>query len=488
MNRHSHRLSFIALSLLLSACTVGPDYQAPALNTPESFKQVAGWKVAEPAAQMPEDWWSLYGDAELDALIERLNANNQSLASAAASYRQAQAIVRGARAGFLPQINLNTGVSRAGQGGGSSTIGTTEGVSVSGANAASVSKTYEASLGVSWELDLWGKLRRQLEADQASLAASAADLAAVRLSQQSQLVQNYLQLRVLDEQKRLLEATLAAYERSLKLTQNQYNAGIVPKSDVSQAQSQLHGTRAQLIDLEYQRAQFEHAIAVLIGVAPSELSLAPRAGVPELPGVPASVPSRLLERRPDIAAAERRVMSANAQIGVAEAAWYPDLTLSATGGYRNGALDGWFSLPNRFWSIGPSFATVLFDGGLIRSQVEQAEAAYDISVADYRQTVLTGFREVEDYLVQLDVYSRELAARELALESAREALRLVENQYKAGTVDYNAVVSLQASALDSERNWLSLKGNRLLASAQLITALGGGWQTGEKAEVEASKP
>jgi len=228
MNRHSHRLSFIALSLLLSACTVGPDYQAPALNTPESFKQVAGWKVAEPAAQMPEDWWSLYGDAELDALIERLNANNQSLASAAASYRQAQAIVRGARAGFLPQINLNTGVSRAGQGGGSSTIGTTEGVSVSGANAASVSKTYEASLGVSWELDLWGKLRRQLEADQASLEASAADLAAVRLSQQSQLVQNYLQLRVLDEQKRLLEATLAAYERSLKLTETSTTPALFP--------------------------------------------------------------------------------------------------------------------------------------------------------------------------------------------------------------------------------------------------------------------
>ncbi|MEO4046498.1 efflux transporter outer membrane subunit [Pseudomonas sp. CAU 1711] len=471
------RLSFLLAALMLAGCAVGPDYLRPTSAPAVEFKQAAGWKSAAPAdTQLRDDWWKLYGDAELDALIERLDANNQNLASAAAQYRQAQALVRGARAGLFPSLGLNAGVTRAGQGGGDSTIGTSEGVSVSGANASTVSKTYETSLGVSWELDLWGKLRRQLESENAGLDASAADLAAVRLSQQSQLVQNYLQLRVLDRQKHLLDETVATYKQAYRIAENQYKAGIVPRSDVTQALTQLKGTEAEAVDIEYQRAQLEHAIAVLVGVAPSAFELAVRDDVPALPGVPLSLPSTLLERRPDVAAAERRVMAANAEIGVAEAAYYPELSLSATGGYRSGGLDDWISSPNRFWSIGPSFALNLFDGGLIRSRVEQAEASYDQTVADYRQTVLSSFREVEDYLVQLAVLEREAAVQQEALDAARESLRLLLNQYKAGTVEFTDVVSVQTTALSNERTRLSLQGSRLIASVQLIAALGGGWQ------------
>ncbi|MBM7061932.1 efflux transporter outer membrane subunit [Pseudomonas sp. UL073] len=477
MNALPIRPLCLALAVLtLSACAVGPDYQRPQLDSPAAFKQAAGWKAATPVDALQRGaWWELYGDAQLNQLIERLNANNQSLASAEAQYRQARALVRGARASFFPTIGADVGVTRAGQGGGSNTISTGDGISVSGSNQASVSKSYDASIGVSWELDLWGKLRRQLEADSASMDASAADLAGVRLSLQSELVQNYLQLRVLDEQKRLLDATVVAYQRALKLTDNQYNAGIVPKSDVTQARTQLKSTQAQAVDLEYQRAQLEHAIAVLVGVPPANFELAEVDQVPALPQVPVSVPSALLERRPDIAAAERRIIAANADIGVEKAAYYPDLTLSATGGYRSGSLNDWISAPNRFWSIGPSFAMTLFDGGIIRSRVEQAEASYDQTVADYRQTVLDGFREVEDYLVQLDVFERESAIQQEALDAARESLRLIENQYKAGTIDYNSVVNVQTSALSNERTLLGLRGSRLTASVQLIAALGGGW-------------
>ncbi|MBC9250751.1 RND transporter [Pseudomonas alcaligenes] len=470
------RLSAIALALLLAGCAVGPDYQRPDSASASHYKESAGWKAAAPAdTALRSDWWQLYGDAELDGLIKRLNSNNQNLASAEAQYRQARALARGARASFFPSLSLDTGVTRAGQGGGDSTIGTTGGVSVSGSNAAQISKTYDASLGVSWELDIWGKLRRQLESDNASAEASAADLAAVRLSQQSELVQDYLQLRVLDQQKRLLDETVAAYKQAYRIAENQYKAGIVPKSDVTQALTQLKSTEADAVDLEYQRAQLEHAIAVLVGVAPADFSLAVQNQVPALPTVPQSLPSTLLERRPDIAAAERRVIAANADIGVAKAAYYPDLTLSATGGYRSGSFNDWISTPNRFWSIGPAFAMSLFDGGLISSQVDQAEAGYDKTVADYRQTVLDGMREVEDYLVQLAVLERESQVQQEGLDAARESLRLILNQYKAGTVEFTDVVSVQTTALSSERSRLTLQGSRLTASVQLIAALGGGW-------------
>ncbi len=461
----------LALSVALSACALGPDYQRPHLQTPPQFKHIEGWTQATPGDALERgNWWQLYGDAELNALVERLNISNQNLAASEAQYRQARALVRGARAALYPSLSSSAGVSRSSQGSGSINSSTTNTTRTGG-----ISNSYDLSLNAAWELDIWGKLRRSLESTRAGFEASAADLAALKLSLQSELVQNYLQLRVLDDQQRLLDATVAAYARSLKLTENQYNAGIVPKSDVSQALTQLKSTQAQAIDLQWQRAQLEHAIAVLIGVPPSELSIAVREQLPVLPTIPVALPSQLLERRPDVAAAERRVMAANADIGVAEAAWYPDLTISASGGYRGSSFADWIDLPNRFWSLGPQLALTLFDGGVRSAELERSEAAYDQTVAQYRQAVLDSFREVEDYLVQLRVLQQEALIQQEALDAAREALRLIDNQYRAGTVDFNAVVNVQATALNNERTNLSLLGSRLTASVQLIAALGGGW-------------
>jgi len=458
-------IGLLTLSLLLSGCMLGPDYQRPALATPAQFKQIEGWTLAKPADELARSqWWQLYNDAELNALVERLNVSNQNLAASEAQFRQARALVRGARAALLPTLSGSAGATRGSQASGSSTA------------SSGVTSSYDLSLNAAWELDVWGKLRRSLESNRAGFEASAADLAAVKLSLQTELVQNYLQLRVLDDQQRLLDATVAAYARSLKLTENQYNAGIVPRSDVSQALTQLKSTQAQAIDLKWQRAQLEHALAVLIGVAPSELSIAAREQLPELPVIPLAVPSQLLERRPDVAAAERRVMAANANIGIAEAAWFPDLSLSASGGYRGSSFANWIELPNRVWSLGPQLALNLFDGGARQAERERSEAAYDQTVAQYRQAVLDSFREVEDALVQLRVLEEEAAVQQEALEAARESLRLIENQYSAGTVDFNSVVSVQATALNNERNTLSLLGTRLTTSVQLIAALGGGWQ------------
>ncbi|PNF48930.1 RND transporter [Stutzerimonas frequens] len=461
------------LALSLSACTLGPDYQRPELPVAAEFKQAEGWKAAAPADVLARgEWWRLYGDAELDALVGRLNVDNQNLAAAEAQFRQARALVRGARSQLFPILSGSAGVTRSAQGSGSSDTS-------GGSFSSGVSESYEAGLSASWEADIWGRLRRNLEANRASMQASTADLAAVRLSLQAELVQTYLQLRVIDEHQRLLDQTVAAYARSLRLTENQYRAGIVPKSDVTQAQTQLKSTQAQAIDLRWQRAQMEHAIAVLIGVAPSELDIAVREDIPALPGVPLAVPSQLLERRPDIAAAERQVMAANANIGVAEAAWYPDLTLSASGGYRNSSFSDLFSVPNRFWSLGPQLALTLLDFGSRRAELERAEASYDQTVANYRQTVLDSFREVEDYLVQLRVLEEEAVVQREALEAAQESLRLIENQYRAGTVDFLSVATVQTTALNNERTNLTLLGDRLTASVLLIAALGGGWDSAQ---------
>ena len=478
MARGSRALSLGLCVALLSACAIGPDYQRPQVAEPVQYKEAQGWRQANPSDALARGaWWELYGDTQLNGLIERLNRSNQSVAQSEAQYRQAQALVRSSRGAFFPSVDLSAGKTRASQGTGSSSSGLSS-------SSSGIRDTYNTQLGVSWEADVWGKLRRGLEANQASAEASFADLAAMRLSQQSELVQNYLQLRVIDEQKRLLEATVAAYQRSLTMTQNQYQAGVSGKDAVAQAQTQLKSAQADLIDLIWQRAQFENAIAVLMGVPPAEFNLAETPRIPLLPQVPLAVPSQLLERRPDIASAERSVMAANANIGVAKAAYYPDLTLSLAGGYSSSTYADWISLPNRFWSVGPKLAMTLFDGGQRSAEVDRTQAAYDQTVAKYRQTVLDGFREVENYMIQLKVLEDEAGVRQQALDSAREALRLTENQYKAGLIGYLDVVTSQTTALSNERSVLSLLQSRLIASVQLIAALGGGWdgqlQVGEQ--------
>ncbi|MCK9533709.1 MAG: efflux transporter outer membrane subunit [Pseudomonas sp.] len=452
------KLSLLALAgVLLSGCALGPDYQRPEAQLPLEFRHTPGWKVAQPAELgTAVAWWSLYQDATLADLLQQLNTSNQNLRAAEAAWREARALVGGTRSGLYPNANGQLGTARSG-------------------NDQGVGKSNEVALGLSWQLDIWGQVRRQVESSEASAQASAAEWAGVRLSQQSELVQNYLQLRVIDEQIRLLDATVIAYQRSLQLTENRYTAGMVTRADVSQALTQLRNTEAQRLDLDWQRARYEHAIALLVGSTPNALQVARVETLPALPALPIAVPSALLERRPDIAAAERRVMAANADIGVAQTAYFPDLTLSASGGYRGSNLADWITMPNRFWSMGPQFAMTLFDAGLRRSKVEQAEARYDQQVARYRQTTLQAIGEVEDALVQLNVLAEEIAVQREALAASQDSLQLTENQYAAGMVDYLAVSSAQTTALNSERSLLNLLATQLKASAQLISALGGGW-------------
>lgn len=501
---HPLRPLTLALALVsISACTLGPDYQRPELPVPEEYRQVKGWKQAEPGMVVPQAWWELYGDPELNALVEQLNANNQNIRESMAVLLQSRGAVSSSWAALLPSLRSSADYTRSGSGGGSGRTATggggfyyTDTSSSSGSSSdddgdddeeeddssdddsssgTTITETYDVGIQLSWEADLWGSLKRTLESSRADAEASAADLAAVRLSMQSDLVQNYLQLRVLDAQKRLLEATVAAYQRSLRLTQNQYEVGIVPRSDVTQAETQVYGTKADSIDLDWQRAQYEHKIAVLMGIPPSDFEIAPREQLPKLPEVPRSLPSRLLERRPDVAQAERLVMAANAEIGVAETAWFPDLSLSASGGFSNSSTGSLFTVPYRYWSIGPQFSLTLFDFGARDAVLRQAEAAYDAAVANYRQTVLTSLQEVEDYLAQLQVLAQESVAREKALSASQQSLRHILNQYQEGLVDYLDVVSLQTTALTNERTMLTLYNDRLVASAQLVASLGGGW-------------
>ena len=335
--------------------------------------------------------------------------------------------------------------------------------------------SYNVLFGASWEPDLWGGIRRNIESNSDTAQASAADLAAARLSVQATLAQTYLLLRVQDAQLDLLRQTVAAYERSLQLTRNQYAAGIIARGDVAQAEAQLKSTQAQVFDAQITRAQLEHAVAVLVGKPPAELSIAPRELMAVYPDVPLAVPSALLERRPDIAAAERRAASANAQIGVAQAAFFPALTLSANAGLQSSVIGSLLSLPNRYWSLGATLAQTLFDAGLRSAQKTQAIATYDETVASYRQTVLSGFQEVEDNLVALSLLEQEAAVQDAAVAAARESAAIALNQYKAGTANYLAVVVLQANALNSERTSLGILGRRLTASVGLVKALGGGW-------------
>ena len=461
-------LAVALAALALAACTMGPDYTRPEASAPAAWKELPPHKAAAPADAAPRGaWWEAYGDPVLNDLETQVAAANQTLRAAEANYRAARAAVGAARAGLFPTLGGSLGVTRAGGGGGSRS-GSGSG---SGGRAATA---YSATLDAQWELDLWGRIRRLVEAAQDTAQASAADVENTRLSLQAELASDYLQLRVADAARRVLEETVAGYERSLVLTQNRYNAGVAARVDVVQGEAQLLAARASLVDIEATRAQLEHAIAALIGKAPMDVSIAVVDTVPAVPDIPAGVPSELLERRPDIAGAERRVAAANAQVGAATAAIFPTLTLSASGGFLGSSLANWISLPNRVWSLGAAFAGPLFDAGLRQSQREQAAANYDATVADYRQTVLDAFRDVEDNLALLRVLDEESKVQAEALRAARESVALTQNQYRAGLVAYLNVVTVQAVAFNAERTALELSGRRLVAAVNLVKALGGG--------------
>ena len=465
------RAALVAAALLAGGCTVGPDYVRPAVDTPPAFKETEGWKLAQPQDDRPRGkWWEVFNDEKLDELMAQVDVNNQNIKVAEANVRQAIALTEQARAAFFPAVTGNASATRGSLSGGGRTNSNT-GNSVGGG----VANVYNVALDATWELDLWGRVRRNVESNEASTQASLGDLEAAKLSAQAQLAQDYLLLRVQDAVIDLLQDTVAAYQTSLQLTKNQYAVGVVGRSDVALAETQLKSTQAQAIDARILRAQLEHAIAIVMGKPPSAVSIAPAPVKRIFPDVPPGVPSELLERRPDVAAAERRAAAANAQIGVAEAAFYPTLTLSATGGFASSSIANLFSLPSRYWSLGAALAQTIFDAGLRQAQTAQAIAAYDASVANYRQTVLTSFQEVEDNLAALRFLEQEAAVQDEAVKAARESLAITLNQYRAGTANYLAVVVVQAGALNNERTAVNILGQRLAASVALIKALGGGW-------------
>jgi NodT family efflux transporter outer membrane factor (OMF) lipoprotein len=405
----------------------------------------------------------------LNALEEQVNISNQNIIAAEAQFREARALVQQARAGYFPTVTAAPSFTRT-----RSTVGSVSQGSVSGIS------DYQLPVDVSWEPDVWGRVRRTVEASQANAQASEADLGAMRLSEQAALAQDYFQLLALDAQKQLLDATVADYRKSLDLTKSLYDNGVASSADVLQSETQLKTTEAQAIDVGVQRAQMEHAIALLIGKPASDFSIPVAALSAAAPDIPVGIPSEILERRPDIAAAERLVASANAQIGVAESAFYPNITLSAAGGFASADISTWLTWPSRLWSIGSAISETVFDAGLRRAMTEQVRAAYDASVASYRQTVLTGFQEVEDNLAALRILEEEARVQDEAVKAARQSVAVITNQYKAGTVSYLNVIVAQSTELANEKTAVNILGSRMSASVLLIKALGGGWNTSDQ--------
>jgi len=480
-------LPLLGALVLLAGCKVGPDYHRPApLGTnalPATFDgmntNAADWKPAEPSAYLPRGaWWEVFDDMELRRLEELATANNQDLATALARFDEAQALAHIARAELFPQVALKPSYTRQ-----RTSLNAPENGHAAG--VAPTFNTFDLSLTAGWELDLWGRVRRQVESARAGLAASAAELENVKLAAQAELATDYFTLRALDSEAGLLERTVETYRRSLELTVNRRKGGVASDLDVSQAQTQLRTIEAELPALRLRRARLLHAVAVLCGQPAAGFKRA--AGgteTPSLPRVPLSLPSDLLERRPDIAAAEQRMAAANAGVGVAEGAFYPRVTINGLAGFQSLDASSWFDWPSRLWAVGPSLQLPLFTGGRNRAQLAFARASYRETVAAYRQTVLTAFQEVEDQLAAQRLLQEQLQADEAALVAAQHTLEIANNRYKAGLVTYLEVATAQSAALTLERIVVQLRGDKLVAAVGLIRALGGGWESGAASALE----
>jgi len=482
------RRAALALPLLLSGCMVGPDYHRPPAIVSAGYKELAGWKPSTPLDTMERGaWWSVYRDPLLDRLERQVVVSNQTLKAAEAAYMQSQALVQQARASLYPGFTLSASDTRQSFGGGgrgsSSTplviggVGGTSTVVGGGGSRGSTQTLYSLQAAGTWDLDVWGRIRRQVESSVAGAQASAADVVSAKLSAQAAVASDYFDLRYADELERLLRNTVAEYQRALQITENQYTAGVAARSDVITAETQLETVQAQLIAVGVQRAQFEHAIAVLIGRPPAALGIAPGRLATRVPVVPPAVPSTLLERRPDIAAAERIMQSQNALIGVQVAAFYPDISLSGNYGYAGDPISKLFAAASRVWSLGAAASETLFAGGARTAAVAAASAIYDQSIANYRQTVLTAFQQVEDQLAALRILQQQAVVEAAAVRSAQQAVRIALNEYRAGTVAYTAVITDQAIELADEETALAIQQSRMVASVALIEALGGGWDT-----------
>ena len=454
------------LALLATGCAVGPDYKLPTSAEATRFKEAEGWVPAAPADALERGpWWNLFKDPVLDQLQSRVDVSNQNVALAVAAYAQARALVREQRASLFPSVTLDGGATRS-RSSGNVTAGT----------PGRVGNNYQLSIGGSWEPDVWGRLGRAVDGAKAGEQASAADLASAKLSAQGELAANYFSLRQTDAQKALLETTLAGYQRALEITQNRYKAGIAAKTDVLQAQTQLANAQADHAGLQRTRAQLEHAIAVLVGEAPANFTLPPATWDPLVPEVPIGVPSDLLQRRPDIAAAERRVASANEQIGIAKSAYFPSLSLSASAGTGASRVADLFKASSSVWSLGLSAAQLIFDAGATGARVDGARAAHEQAVARYRQTVLTAFQDVEDQLSATRVLQTQQELRRQASEAADQVEQQVLNRYRSGQVGYTEVITAQATALSARRALVQAMADRQTTAVALIQSLGGGWQ------------
>ena len=467
------RFLIILLSALLGACSlkrIGPDYRTPAMPLPAHFKEADGWKVAQPADASPrEPWWNLFHDPLLNELAPRVAISNQNIAASVAAFQQAQALVAQQRASLFPTLGLTGSATR-----------------TNVANAVTPLRRVRVDLGAAWEPDLWGRLGRSVQGAEANAQASAGELATATLSAQGELVTNYLLLRHADAQRKLLEAAIADYQRVVTITENRYKVGVAPKTDLLQAQTQLSNAQSDYTGLLSQRAQLEHAIAVLLGEAPSNFTIAAsdewRIAVPELPMV---VPSQLLERRPDIAAAERRVAAANEQIGIARSAYFPSLNLTGSTGGFAATAPGLLSNPTSIWSLGVVLSQPIFNAGLTKSRVAGAEAFYEQEVALYRQTVLEAFQSVEDQLIASRVLAEQETLLATAAAAATQAQDQVLNRYRAGQVSFLEVVLAQTTALSARRTLLQAQSNRQVASVALIKAMGGGWGTASSSARES---
>ncbi|MGA8025628.1 MAG: efflux transporter outer membrane subunit [Bryobacteraceae bacterium] len=492
------------LALLLSACNPGPKYAKPTAQAPSAFKEAvpaeykegAGWKLAEPGDdKIRGKWWEMYNDPQLNALEEQVRISNQSIIQAEANFRSARTAIASARAGLFPILTVSSTYTNsrfsqtarttsvvptaAGTSGGTGAGASSTTTGAVGSGGAGTINTYSAPLDLSYTVDLWHKVRNTIAANAFTAQASAADIATALLSSQSELAQDYFQVRALDAERKILSDTLENYRRSLELTLTLFRTGLDSEEDVAQARTQLDTATAQQTDLGVSRAQYEHAIAMLIGKPPAAFELPVAPFVPKPPPVPIALPSELLERRPDIATAERQVAAANAQIGVAKAAYYPNLTLNATGGFETSHFLEWFTWPSRFWSLGPQFAETLLDFGTRRAATEQAQASYEAAVANYRQTVLTSFQAVEDNLAALRILSKEIEQQHTAVNSANRYLDLSMTRYRAGVDSYLNVITAQNTVLTNRETELQIQLREMTASVSLIMALGGGWDSSQ---------
>ena len=477
--------SLTAVGLVLAGCAIGPNYVRPSVTTPTAFKEAAGWTQAAPGDLSDRgDWWTLFNDPVLNDLEAKVVVNNQNLIAAEAAYRESVALLDEQRSSLFPQVTANASATRSKTAIGSfGTTGTT-GTTIPTSGLGNPVNSYSAKLGATWDVDVWGNIRRAVESARDTSQASKADIANAKLSAQILLAADYVQLRATDEQKRLIDDTVKAYADNLRIANNKFNSGVSARSDVLTAQTQLSSAQASAVDLLRTRAQYEHAIAVTIGVAPADLTLELKPWTLKEPAVPVGVPSTLLQRRPDIAAAERTVAAANAQIGVNMGGYFPAISLTGSDGFSAASLSKFFSAANNSWSIGANLAQTVFDAGLTSAKVRAARATYDQQVANYRQTVLTAFQGVEDNIAAIRVLDAEYVLDAQASKEADEAEKITTNQYTAGTVDYTSVVVAQNTALSARRSLIQTDQSRMVAVVDLISALGGGWNAQELTQIK----